>query len=410
MDRRYDQAPRDRYLYSRPRFEERPHGRDDGYFRRDDGPQNRPWSHARYPPFPHPPQRRPHDYIHDRRDHHYKPYSTRHSPPSKQEQKKVVPVDDNRQQDFKVEETATLAKENIVQEEVINTRVYKEAVVTFDSDGEDDVIQPPPPPPTIEKEELLPESWATHVSEKGEKYYYNKITRESAWEKPSVDRLSPVKDQQRDSKKDIAKDTDKIVANKEISREIATKEITKEITKEVTSEVTKGATNNRETTSNREPTNNREPNNNSNNRELSKEITNKRKFVLPDREPRLSTSLANRTSRPNEPHPYARRFDPRDSNSSSRPPLHHHEYRSRYNHSPPPPLPPSERYYRSSLPPPPHRDTYYHHPQPPYQRHHHHQLDYAPLPPPPPPRWVSTRRLDFDRRDPPPYRNTRDYR
>lgn len=440
MDRRYDQPPRDRYMYSRPRFEERPNVRDERYFRRDDGP-NRPWSHPRYPPFPQPSSRRsPHDgpphYIQERREH-YKPYDRRQPPrneperfPSsrfmdRREVKSVIVTSNTRrvEKDMQIDEkhetkeipaTKESSKEEPVnqsEEPVKKTRVYKEAVVTFDSDGEDDVMQADwgnesddtslEPQQKVSREnieqekivdESLPESWAMHVSDKGEKYYYNKITRESVWEKPTLDTVATV----------TTTTTTTIIAKEQEENQVAVKDMVD------TNKGTNDSGNNK--------------------KEIDKSIPNKRKFVLPDREePRLPNSLANRISYPrptnanNDPilhhhhHPYARRFEPRDRPLPPQiPRVHHHnEYRSnnRYNHGPPhagPPSPPSDRYYRSNIPPHNGREPWIHHS--PYR---HHQMDYAPLPPPPPPRWVSGRRVDFDRRDaPPPYinRNTRDYR
>ncbi|KAG2198916.1 hypothetical protein INT47_010321 [Mucor saturninus] len=329
MDRRYDQAPRDRYLYSRGRFDDRPHGRDEGYYRRDDGP----WM-SRYPqtqPAPQaaaaaaPAPRRHHDGY--SRDH----YSRRQPSPTHRPEENKHLLDEKRKEDDDRKPKVDVPLEPVVvvkKEQESVKKVYKEAVVTFDSDDEaerNEVVRPP----TVEtgndsdetvtekkSEEDLPDAWATHVSDKGEKYYYNKKTRESVWDKPTSEKIVVVK---------------------------TTEE-------------------------------------------------NKRKFVLPDRE---------RTH-----HPYPRRYDNR--------PLPHMPYdyhRPRYHHhrsiSPPPPSSSSsgpDRYYRHPAP----RDPWLHHP-PPY-RHH---LDYAPLPPPPPPRWMSARRLDFDRREPLPHymhRNTRDYR
>lgn len=350
MDRRYDQVPRDRYMYSRGRFDDRANARDEGYYRRDDGP----WT-SRYPPFPPPTTktaaaatRRHHDgYSHERRD----PYSRRQSSPIlRHDDNKAVRhlmddkrKDDERKQkvDVPVSPTTTTTTIKVEKEQVkeivkpVKVEVYKEAVVTFDSDDEQvDDVKPSPnvvvdcghdsDETVTEKEKKtddLPEAWAKHVSEKGETYYYNKQTRESVWDKPTTKK--PVE-----------------------------------------------------------------------------EGVNKRKFVLPDREPRTY-------------HPYPRRYD---HHRPLPPPPMPYEYRtssstrSRYHHPHPRSTsPPSDRYYRQ----PPSRDPWLHHPHhsPPPYRHH---LDYAPLPPlPPPPRWISARRLDFDRREPlPPYmhRNTRDYR
>lgn len=414
MDRRYDQPPRDRYMHARPRFDERPAIRDERYYRREEG-GTRPWPHTRYPSFPQPLRRHdePAHYYMERREH-CKPYDRRpparkeperiHSSryPDKREVKSVI-VSSKEEKEEKAEKAEVVLVEKVQEklvkkEETVHTeevkikkaRVYKEAVVSFDSDGEDDVMQADwgnesddastevdrKPKETavvttttavtatataaatkIKQDESLPENWAMHVSDKGEKYYYNKITRESVWEKPTKKEI--IEEKQVIVKDNINKDTSPI--RKE---------------------------------SNQRPV-----------------VVNKRKFVLPDREePRLPNALANRISYPprksmNEPG-YSRRFESDRVRERSLPPplprAHH-----RYNNGPPPsgpPLPPHpDRYYRSNT-----REPWIHHS--PYR---HHQMDYAPLPPLPPPRWVSGRRVEFDRRDaplpPPPYMN-RHYR
>jgi hypothetical protein len=250
-------------------------------------------------------------------------------------------------------------------------KVYKEAVVSFDSDGEDDVMRadwgnesddastevdrkPKETKIPTKEEESLPENWVMHVSDKGEKYYYNKITRESVWETPTKKEI--IEEKQVIIKDDINKDRNTSPIRKESSQ---------------------------------------------------RPVVNKRKFVLPDREePRLPNTLANRISYSHRKSTnelgYSRRFESDRLRERPLPPplpRSHH----RYNNGPPPsgpPLPPHpDRYYRSNT-----RDSWAHHS--PYR---HHQMDYAPLPPPPPPRWVSGRRVDFDRRDAPPYMN-RPYR
>ncbi|KAI9364831.1 hypothetical protein BD770DRAFT_406832 [Pilaira anomala] len=428
MDRRYDQPPRDRYLHSRPRFEERPVMRDERYYRREEG-TTRPWSHPRYPSFPQPLRRHdeaPH-YYQERREH-YKPYDRRppsrkeperlpHSRyPDKREVRSIIATSSPKKEEEKPEkEKMKPVEEKVSAPEISSTnedskrteepktkkaRVYKEAVVSFDSDGEDDVMQADwgnesddtstevdrqtkettttttteaakaSTTTTVkdakeakeakeDKEEPLPESWAMHISDKGEKYYYNKITRESVWDKPTKKEI--IRIEEKEEKQVTIKETDA-----SINKDRNTSPVKKDIDQ--------------------------------------RSVVNKRKFVLPDRdEPRLPNSLANRISYPHrhkgmsEPG-YSRRFESDRLRERPLPPplprAHH-----RYNDGPP--LPHPDRYYRSNT-----RDSWI---QPaPYR--HHHQMDYAPLPPPPPPRWVSGRRVDFDRRDaPPPYMN-RHYR
>ncbi|ORE09389.1 hypothetical protein BCV72DRAFT_63999 [Rhizopus microsporus var. microsporus] len=201
MDRRYDYPPRPRFTHPRPRY-------DDRYYRPryhpSPPPPPSPYRYPRPPPRPSSPYYYParprdyHSYYHhsrsssSRHDDRRRPEKVSNGSTSRKQEEEIKSMGPSQSKEEQRE--ATIEKEQKPIEEE-KKPVIKEAVISFDSDGEDDWVnetmvqsshEPKQEEPQEEKKkqekDSLPETWISCQTEKGEVYYYNQITRKSVWD------------------------------------------------------------------------------------------------------------------------------------------------------------------------------------------------------------------------------------
>ncbi|KAG1141696.1 hypothetical protein G6F37_008249 [Rhizopus arrhizus] len=194
MDRRYGYSPKSRFVPTRQRFDER-------YYR------------PRYPSPPHIRNMRgrydsrPVTHYSTSREYNYH----RHSSPSSVRQNTRITTEAAIEElpvKRKEEEEKKVTKEEEGKEkEGPRPAVIKEAVISFDSDGEDDwanerreqspvheetkkesssVIKESKKEIKSENGEQLPEPWVSHKTEQGQVYYYNQLTRKSVWDRKEI--------------------------------------------------------------------------------------------------------------------------------------------------------------------------------------------------------------------------------